>query len=114
MEAIKVIDYLKSPILFKSGSRFFWTNCIKTSKIPTEDLMKIYGRSKFDMMQIDKDSFRFIGSTFAQKFNEFYDNNRENHFFVVVSENEYKQFSKNIMEDYSREVQLLAAAKYNL
>jgi hypothetical protein len=114
MKSIKVMDYLKNPILFKTGSRFFWTNCIKTSKIPIEDLIKIYDRKKFDMMQIDKNHFRFIGSTFSNSFEEFYISNRENHFFIVVSENEYKQFSKNIMQEYSREVQLLAAAKYNL
>ena len=45
---------------------------------------------------------------------EFYTSNRQNHFFVIVSENEYKTFSKNIMQDYTRNQQLLAAAKYNL
>jgi hypothetical protein len=114
MESIRVMDYLKSPILLENGSRFFWTNCVKTSNIPIEDLIKIYDRKHFDMVQIDKNHFRFIGSAFSNSFEEFYISNRENHFFIIVSEKEYKQFSKNIMQDYSREVQLLAAAKYNL
>lgn len=114
MKSIKVLDYLKNPILLEKGSRFFWTNCIKTASMPIEDLKTIFGRSKFDMIQIDKNNFRFIGSTFAQRFDEFYISNRENHFFVVVAENEYKTFSKNIMQDYSRNQQHLTAAKYNL
>lgn len=114
METIKVLDYLNNPILLEKGSRFFWTNCIKTASIPAEDLKSIFGRSKFDMIQIDKDNFRFVGSTFVQRFDEFYISNRQNHFFVVVSEKEYKTFSKNIMQDVSRNEQLLAAAKYNL
>ena len=114
MESIKVLDYLENPFLLEKGSRLFWTNCIKTASIPVEDLKSIFGRSTFDMIQIDKDNFRFVGSTFAQRFDEFYTSNRQNHFFVIVSENEYKTFSKTIMQDYTRNQQLLAAAKYNL
>lgn len=114
MKTIKVLDFLNNPILLEKGSRFFWTNCTKTASIPFEDLKRIFGRSKFDMIQIDKDNFRFVGSTFVQRFDEFYISNRENHFFVVVSEKEYKRFSKNIMLDYSRNDQFSAAAKYNL
>ena len=114
MKSIKVLDFLENPFLLEKGSRLFWTNCIKTASIPVEDLKSIFGRSTFDMIQIDKDNFRFVGSTFAQRFDEFYTSNRQNHFFVIVSENEYKTFSKNIMQDYTRNQQLLAAAKYNL
>ena len=114
MKKIKVLDYLNNPFLLEKGSRFFWTNCNKTANIPIEDLILIFGRSKFDMIQIDKDTFRFIGSTFAQSFGEFYKSNRENHFFVIVSEKEYKTFSKNIMQYVSRNEQLLTAARYNL
>ena len=88
MKSIKVLDFLENPILLEKGSRFFWTNCYKTSNIPLEDLKLIFGRSKFDMIQIDKDNFRFVGSTFAQRFDEFYTSNRQNHIFVIVSEKE--------------------------